>query len=159
MLVCKDLLEQLMNMAVNGIEYQNDKWITIHPKGHEKGQPLLIKDGETPKQAIDRKFGKGDAEKDNKTHKITLNYYESDRPYIAKITGPHEKYKINREFQNPDDKDLSGSKKTGNITFNLKAGIYEIKQSYDKNRKNYFMVENGEKKSISYEEVLKKINK
>ena len=36
---------------------QNDKWITVHPNGEgTKGQPLLIKDGETPSDAIQRKF-------------------------------------------------------------------------------------------------------
>jgi hypothetical protein len=45
----------------NGLEedeYENDKWITIHPNGEEnKGRPLLLKDGEAPKQAIDRVYG------------------------------------------------------------------------------------------------------
>lgn len=42
----------------NSIEYENDKWITIKPNGEEnKGRPLLLKDGETPKEAIDRAYG------------------------------------------------------------------------------------------------------
>ena len=39
--------------------FNEDHWITVHPHGKdEKGQPLLVKDGETNKDAIDRKYGK-----------------------------------------------------------------------------------------------------
>ena len=35
----------------------NDKWITIHPNGeNEKGRHILLKDGETPKDAIERTY-------------------------------------------------------------------------------------------------------
>ena len=62
MLVRKDLLEKRIDMAGVSVEYLNsaEHWITVHPKGHEKGQPLLVKDGETNKEAIDRKFSKSD---------------------------------------------------------------------------------------------------
>ena len=37
-------------------EIVNDKWITIHPNGEDnKGRHLLLKDGETPKEAVERK--------------------------------------------------------------------------------------------------------
>lgn len=40
-------------------EIVNDKWITVHPNGEEnKGRHLLLKDGETPKEAIDRVYKK-----------------------------------------------------------------------------------------------------
>lgn len=44
----------------------NEKWITVHPNGKEnKGRHLLLEDGETPADAIERKWGskKGDSEK------------------------------------------------------------------------------------------------
>lgn len=38
---------------------ENDRWITIHPNGEdEKGRHLLLKDGESPKEAIDRVYKK-----------------------------------------------------------------------------------------------------
>ena len=48
-------------IAVNAIMATNeDRWITIHPNGEdEKGRHLLLKDGETPKEAIERTYGKG----------------------------------------------------------------------------------------------------
>lgn len=48
-------------IAVNAIEVaQNeDRWITIHPNGEDsKGKHLLLKDGESPKEAIERTYGK-----------------------------------------------------------------------------------------------------
>ncbi|MBQ2319174.1 MAG: hypothetical protein IIW86_02900 [Clostridia bacterium] len=42
---------------------QNDKWITVHPNGEgTKGTHLLVKDGETAGQAIERKFGNNQPE-------------------------------------------------------------------------------------------------
>ena len=49
-------LLQDLKKIVSSVE--NDKWITIHPNGEEnKGRPLLLKDGETPKEAIERTYG------------------------------------------------------------------------------------------------------
>lgn len=40
-------------------EVINDKWITIHPNGEDnKGRPLLLKDGESPREAIERTYKK-----------------------------------------------------------------------------------------------------
>ena len=42
----------------SNLEADNDKWITIHPNGEDsKGRPLLLKDGESPKEAIERAYG------------------------------------------------------------------------------------------------------
>lgn len=36
----------------------NDRWITVHPHGKDaKGKHLLLKDGESPKEAIERTYG------------------------------------------------------------------------------------------------------
>lgn len=69
-------------IAVNAIMAQNeDKWITIHPNGEEnKGRHLLLKDGETPKEAMQRQWGvyeKRQAKEGSKeTSKET--YYDDD---------------------------------------------------------------------------------
>jgi len=65
MLIDKKLLNQLIDLATVSVEYLNDRWITVHPQGHEKGQPLLVKDGESNKEAIDRKFSKSDDKKED----------------------------------------------------------------------------------------------
>lgn len=57
MLIQKRLLEQLINMASDSAEYLNEKWITVKPHGADsKGTHVLVKDGETNKEAVDRKF-------------------------------------------------------------------------------------------------------
>jgi hypothetical protein len=63
MLIQKQLLEKLISLASDSAEYLNsaEHWITVHPHGSDsKGTHLLVKDGETSKQAVDRKFGDGD---------------------------------------------------------------------------------------------------
>ncbi len=53
-------------IAVNALDLtaeNEDKWITIKPNGDDaKGKHLLLKDGETPKEAIDRVYKKKDKE-------------------------------------------------------------------------------------------------
>lgn len=52
----KEQLKEIFRTVIN-----NDKWITIHPNGEDgKGRHLLLKDGETPKEAIDRAYKKED---------------------------------------------------------------------------------------------------
>lgn len=52
----KEQLKSIFRQVIN-----NDKWITIHPNGEDgKGKHLLLKDGESPKEAIDRTYGKGE---------------------------------------------------------------------------------------------------
>ena len=64
----------------------NDRWITVHPHGKdEKGQPLLVRDGETNKDAIDRKY------KDDKKS------YQNE---IVKLQNKREELK--KEFVNAD---------------------------------------------------------
>jgi len=58
MLIQKKLLEQLISLASDSAEYLNEKWITVKPHGAaSKGTHILVKDGETSKQAVERKFG------------------------------------------------------------------------------------------------------
>ena len=49
------------NIVFNSKVNNEDKWITIHPNGEDgKGKHLLLKDGESPKEAIERTYGKGE---------------------------------------------------------------------------------------------------
>lgn len=50
-----------LNPNMNIHEVNNDKWITIKPNGEDnKGKHLLVKDGETPKEAIERTYKKNE---------------------------------------------------------------------------------------------------
>jgi kynurenine formamidase len=60
MLIQKQLLEKLISLASDSAEYLNsaEHWITVHPHGSDsKGTHVLVKDGESNKEAIERKFG------------------------------------------------------------------------------------------------------
>lgn len=57
MLIRKDLLNKLIELASDSAEYLNEKWITVKPHGEDsKGTHVLVKDGETSKEAVERKF-------------------------------------------------------------------------------------------------------
>lgn len=78
MLIQKKLLEQLISLASDSAEYLNEKWITVHPHGKDsKGQPLLVKDGETNKEAVERKFGSKSKKKEEapKEHKYSKLFH------------------------------------------------------------------------------------
>ena len=54
-------------IIMNSKAENEDKWITIHPNGEDgKGRHLLLKDGESPKEAIERTYGKEDKKDDKK---------------------------------------------------------------------------------------------
>lgn len=53
------------NIVINSKAENEDKWITIKPNGENgKGKHLLVKDGESPKEAIERTYGKEGFEKE-----------------------------------------------------------------------------------------------
>lgn len=89
MTTVKEYIKTLLKLAINNnpevlkviknskTKVDNDKWITIHPNGEEnKGRPLLLKDGETPKEAIERTYGgkkeASDKQEGEKKTNITL---------------------------------------------------------------------------------------
>lgn len=75
MLIQKKLLEQLIELASDSAEYLNssEHWITVKPHGAEsKGTHVLVKDGETSKEAVDRKFGKDEKEPEPNYTKIDV---------------------------------------------------------------------------------------
>ena len=70
-------------IAVNAIFATNgDKWITIKPNGEEnKGRHLLLKDGETPGEAIQRVYGNKDQKQlfDTSEYKKTKEDYTKEK--------------------------------------------------------------------------------
>lgn len=78
----KEQLKSIFRQVIN-----NDKWITIHPNGEDgKGRHLLLKDGETPKEAIDRTYGKDEKSdtKDKFGDKGFKKDEKSDRWHLEK---------------------------------------------------------------------------
>lgn len=65
--------------------------------------------------------------------------------WIAKVTGTHPKYKMNRQFLKEDYIE------DGERVFELEDGLYHGKFS---NKPHYFVVENGEARRVEYEEAL-----
>ena len=62
-------IQEDFNPNMNKHKIDNDKWITIHPNGEDsKGRPLLLKDGETPKEAIERTYKKEELTEENKKY-------------------------------------------------------------------------------------------
>lgn len=93
--------------------------------------------------------------KETKTIKVTTmhGYHKS---YVARITGKHPKYKLNRQFLKADERERSYSGKTGYDFFYISEnGVYE--KASNGNRE-YFVVKNGEKITIDYESVLKMVS-
>lgn len=63
------------------VTVENDRWITVHPNGEEnKGRHLLIKDGETIGQAIERKFSGKQAEMFGKDTDLGKTDYKKSEP-------------------------------------------------------------------------------
>lgn len=97
-------------IAVNALLAENeDKWITIHPNGEdEKGRHLLLKDGESPKEAIERVYKKEDKKQSDK---------EEKNKYLKKGDLETDKvYKLGNLYVKPfvdDDGDLAFYDRTG----------------------------------------------
>jgi hypothetical protein len=81
------------NIVFNSKVENEDKWITIKPNGEDaKGKHLLVKDGETPKEAIERTYGNGkqtDTKDKQPDEEYEIELDKKDWEYIA--TQPQEK--------------------------------------------------------------------
>lgn len=104
----------VFNCKIDNADDQKGRWITIHPNGEdEKGRHLLIKDGETPKEAIERTYGKGEKSdtKDKQSDK------EDKNKYLKKGDLETDKvYKLGNLYVKPfvdDDGDLAFYDRTG----------------------------------------------
>lgn len=116
MLVRRELFNQLLALAVEGIEYQNERWITVKPHGdHSKGVHLKVEDGESNKQAIYRKFG-GKGEKKEELTKSQIekkieDIYADNKKIIGNVDNitqflkdnPKIKEKIDNNRKQIDD--------------------------------------------------------
>lgn len=78
-------------IAVNAYIACNDKWITVKPNGEEnKGRPLLLKDGETVKEAMQRQWGiydKRQAQDNHSSQSLSLRSQVDNliKEYFSKI--------------------------------------------------------------------------
>ena len=123
-------------------EVVNDKWITIKPHGKDSDDYRRIKleDGETPKEAIERVYGK----RNNKKQEPDQQYsFES-----KKIVVPYSEYKNKWESgnkyyskgdYNPKDKTIELSRpwfaEEFEKTFdNISKEVKEINQEFEKNK-------------------------
>lgn len=83
------IVENRLGESVN-----NDKWITIHPNGEDaKGKHLLLKDGESPKEAIKRTYGGN-----NKEPKKHINHNKDVEHFIKTKENLYEKWSQALEF-------------------------------------------------------------
>lgn len=111
----------------------NDRWITIHPHGDDSDDYRRIKleDGETPKEAIDRVYKKGNVEtKRAETEKYTLNENDiieiSENSFDSKNKIPQEALK-NANKDTPTNKIIKNLSKLGKLEFKkvgLDSGAY-----------------------------------
>ena len=86
----KEQFEQQFTRLVYNLKAINERWITIHPHGEdsEDYRRLKIEDGETPKEAIERVYKKGD--KQEKGNEEDLNQKIKELKEKAKRVGGEE---------------------------------------------------------------------
>ncbi|MBO5927434.1 MAG: hypothetical protein J6Q32_01100, partial [Clostridia bacterium] len=135
---------------------KNDKWITIKPNGEEgKGKHLLSKDGESPKEAIDRTYGNEDFEKETKSSPIDENRHQkvkkTDYSKLAKeIVEKEGIEKIKENLSYPYSKDylwkLTGRKENIDTT--------KLKEEVEKH-----LSTPAEKERKKYQEIIDKYDK
>ena len=120
-------------------EIVNDKWITVHPNGEEnKGRHLLLKDGETPKEAIERTYGKGKQSDKQETNKQTEDwefYYGDEKIGTSKIerdtkTGEGKTIEKKWEGKFSDTKDKQFDSKGEKELSKKQSDKQEIKDLY-----------------------------
>lgn len=127
-------------------EIVNDKWITIHPNGEdEKGRHLLLKDGETPKEAIDRVYKKEDKNED----------FEKETKSTKKDEDRHQKVrdledKAYKEFKKTYDDYIYGDVKISDFGKAKEQFNKKYKDAFDKLESDRF---------VSFEDFAKRENK
>ncbi|MFA8439282.1 hypothetical protein [Pueribacillus sp. YX66] len=82
------------------------------------------------------------------TKKVTITTTSGskrNKSWVAKITGTHPKWKLNREFVDAvEENDWTGK------VFELESGIYEVCDAGDR---EFIKIDNGEIEYLEYEEV------
>lgn len=116
-------------IAVNAYIAENeDRWITIKPNGEEnKGRHLLLKDGETPGEAIQRVYGN----KDQQTLFDTSDYKKTKEDYKK------EKEKKEKEFEEGIKKRQEEPQKKEATALKEKTNLEEKENTYKDVLKKY----------------------
>ena len=89
----KDYIKTLLKLAmqnnpevlnvVRNAKVENDKWITVHPRGEDnKGRPLLLKDGENVYEAMQRQWG---ISSPGQQHLFSVSKYKTDDNYKKEL--------------------------------------------------------------------------
>lgn len=87
----KEQLKSIFRQVIN-----NDKWITIHPNGEDaKGKHLLLKDGESPKEAIERTYSKGEKSDTNDDGEKKKSTFKPIKGIMQSLKDDYESGKIN----------------------------------------------------------------
>lgn len=129
----------------------NDKWITVKPHGEEeKGRPLFLKTGETPKQAMKRQWGvdldrkkkeKSEKEKADKDEPKKDDDSKSDN--LSKMSDSEIEQKKESVYQKIREIDLDIMK-----SVQEESKYKELKVAYQKAEDDYY--------EISYDDYEKK---
>lgn len=112
MLIQKQLLEKLIELASDSAEYLNEKWITVHPHGSDsKGTHVKVEDGESNKEAVERKFDSKIKEKkgDKPKYKVkfkNIGNYSVDKDMGMVIQKDLNKDKNSKDFGTKDEKGM-----------------------------------------------------
>lgn len=73
---------EVLNVVRNA-KVENDKWITVHPRGEDnKGRPLLLKDGENVYEAMQRQWG---ISSPGQQHLFSVSKYKTDDNYKKEL--------------------------------------------------------------------------
>lgn len=143
----KEQLKDIFRAVIN-----NDKWITIHPNGEDgKGRPLLLKDGESPKEAIERTYGK-DKQSDTKDGEED---FEKGTKSTKKDEDRHQKVrdledKAYKEFKKTYDNYINGDVKISDFGKAKEQFNKKYKDAFDKLESDRF---------VSFEDFAKRENK
>lgn len=116
------------NIVMNSKAENADQWITIKPNGEEhKGRHLLVKDGETPKEAIERTYDKSE-KSDTKEERIKAR--RKHQEVVKKHNQAYKDFedgKISMEELDKADKELEKSNKEFYATPDTKDKQFDSK--------------------------------
>lgn len=133
-------------IAVNAIMATNeDQWITIKPNGEEnKGRHLLIKDGETPGDAIRRVYGDKNQKQlfDTSSYKKTKEDYKQEKEDKQKQYDKLEEQKQESQKQQQEAKEnrkkddaIKMSKEDFSKKYAEEMGYFEVGDYWEKAQK------------------------
>ena len=165
-------IQEDFNPDMKNNEVDNDKWITIKPHGKDSDdyRKIKLEDGETPKEAIDRVYGK----KQGSAQQYSFENKEINLPY-SEYKNKWEnsgKYYTKGEY-NSKDKTIKlyrpwYAEEFENTFDNISLEIKQMEREYEKNKDDSSMREKVEEfknkqkpklKSIAQKIILDKLNR